>query len=227
MAATTLENNFTYTVFIDLDNTLIRKVSGRELAVNAARKGLLKISSVPGVLFSYIQYKLGIKGPVEMSEKLAGWTKGMPHEKFDRLCQDTIEKILLEHIDNEIIAEIGHHEMNKARVVVLSASAFEICSRIVSYFGFDDAICTVLECRDGKLSGKASGNFCFGEEKIKRLRDFCSSNNIKISESWYYGDSLSDLPVFEEIGHPVCVNPNRSLSHLAIRNNWKILKTGH
>ena len=59
-----------YTVFIDLDNTLIRKVSGRVLAYEAARKGLIRPYSIVKMAFSYLLYKISVTDAVEMSEKL-------------------------------------------------------------------------------------------------------------------------------------------------------------
>jgi HAD superfamily hydrolase (TIGR01490 family) len=219
------EGRCCYTVFIDLDNTLARKVSGKILALNAAKIGLLKLPAILRISYHYLLYKIGLSGPVEMSEKLTEWTKGLSCSDFDRLCIETTDNQLLKNIDNEIVTETGKHELNEAVIVILSASVTQVCSRIASYFGFEDVICTVLEIKDDKLTGKTEGKLCFGEEKLKRLRDFCREKSIEISESWYYGDSLSDLPVFQEVGHPVCVNPGKKLARIAAKNNWKILKT--
>ena len=214
-----------YTVFIDLDNTLIRKVSGRVLAYEAARKGLIKPYSLLKMAFFYLLYKISVTDAVEMSEKLMGWTSGMKVAEFESLCHEATDNHLLKFIDNEMVAETGHHEIKNARIVILSASVIQVCSRINDYLEFDGIICSLPETENDRLTGRFIGKLCFGDEKLKRLRDYCQINGINISESWYYGDSISDLPVFYEVGHPVCVNPGRKLTGIVTINNWKILNT--
>jgi phosphoserine phosphatase len=38
----------------------------------------------------------------------------------------------------------------------------------------------------------------------------------------YYGDSISDLQIFEKIGFPVAVNPNPTLTEIANQKRWPI-----
>ncbi len=38
----------------------------------------------------------------------------------------------------------------------------------------------------------------------------------------YYGDSISDMQIFEKVGYPVAVNPNRKLSQIAKQKHWAI-----
>jgi len=44
----------------------------------------------------------------------------------------------------------------------------------------------------------------------------------KVEDAWYYGDSISDLPVLKTVGFPVCVNPDKKLIKAAKENSWKI-----
>jgi phosphoserine phosphatase len=75
----------------------------------------------------------------------------------------------------------------------------------------------------GLLTGNPKGKICFGEEKLSRFLDYCWKNDISVEDTWYYADSISDLPVLAVTGHPICVNPDKKLRRQAIRNGWKIL----
>jgi phosphoserine phosphatase len=90
------------------------------------------------------------------------------------------------------------------------------------YLGMDDILCSELEAVNGILSGRPVGTFCFGEEKAVRLKQYCEKNNSKLQDAWYYGDSISDLPALSIVGHPVCINPDKKLERIALKNGWKI-----
>jgi phosphoserine phosphatase len=60
------------------------------------------------------------------------------------------------------------------------------------------------------------------KKKLIRMKDYCEMNNSRPEEAWYYGDSGSDIPVLESVGHPVCINPDRRLKKTALRRKWKI-----
>jgi phosphoserine phosphatase len=51
---------------------------------------------------------------------------------------------------------------------------------------------------------------------------YCEKNNYDLSDTWCYADSISDLPVLEVVGHPVCVVPDRRLALIAREKRWKI-----
>lgn len=218
------QDSYSYTVFLDLDHTIIKKVSGKALAIMSVRKGHVKPAVLLKISFQYLFYKIRLSNPLKTSDRMIKWTSGMSETKMIDLCNETAEKELIPSIYNEALAEIEFHKKNHARIVILSASVTHICRKIASRIGTDEIICTSLEVKNGVLTGQAKGKLCFGAEKTERLRDYCFQKNIIISESWYYGDSISDLPVFLTIGSPVCINPGRKLRKTAAARGWKVLK---
>ena len=218
---------YRYTVFFDLDRTMIGKVSGKVLALMAIRKGLIKPGVLLKISLQYFLYNISLRNPGKMADELIKWTCGMPEKTMIDLCSETAEIELFPSIYTEAISEIEFHKKNNARIVILSASLIHLCRKIAAKTGLDEIICTSLEVKDGILTGQTIGNLCFGEEKIKRLREYCSIHNISISESWYYGDSLSDLPVFLAVGSPVCINPGKKLRKTAGKREWKIQNWSH
>ena len=66
------------------------------------------------------------------------------------------------------------------------------------------------------------GKRSIGEEKVERLKKYCEINNSKLQDAWYYGDAFADLPALSIVGHPVCINPDKKLERIAVRNSWKI-----
>ena len=43
------------------------------------------------------------------------------------------------------------------------------------------------------------------------------------SESWFYSDSLNDLPLLSKVTHPVAVDPDETLKESALEQGWSII----
>jgi HAD superfamily phosphoserine phosphatase-like hydrolase len=114
------------------------------------------------------------------------------------------------------------HKDKNAAIVILSSALLPICRKVADYLDLDDVICTELKVEGNCFTGRPSGKICFGNEKLFRLKKYCEKINSKISDAWYYGDSISDLPVLTIVGYPVCINPDRQLMKKAREKNWII-----
>jgi putative phosphoserine phosphatase/1-acylglycerol-3-phosphate O-acyltransferase len=216
-----------YVAFFDLDRTITGAISGKALAVAAYRKGLLSNRSIFYGVFLSVIYRLQILDPFKIVRDMIGWVKGMPADVMNELCSEVVSKVLIPSVFKEAVSEIELHKSKNARVVMLSSSLKPICVKISQSLGIDDILCTELEVKDGHLTGLPIGRICFDEEKAVRLISYCESNNFSPDQSWYYGDSISDLPALKKVGHPVCINPDYKLKKTAKRRNWKTLYWGN
>lgn len=228
MADTTSPKNkeISYIAFFDLDRTLIKAVSGTELAKGAWNRGLMKGSDLVQAIYLSALYKFGIKDPLKIVNKMTEWVKGLPEESLDKLCTEVYNEVLLPSLHRESGPEIKMHKEKGAKVVILSSSLAPVCIPIAAYLGIDDILCSRLESVNGILTGRPEGKLCFGEEKLTRLKDYSEKNNCAPGEAWYYADANSDLPALSIVGNPVCVNPEKKLERIARRKNWRIKKWG-
>jgi putative phosphoserine phosphatase/1-acylglycerol-3-phosphate O-acyltransferase len=224
MADTTSEKNkeISYIAFFDLDRTIIKAVSGTELAKRAWKKGLMRVPDLVHALYLSIAYKLDIKDPVVIVNKMTEWVKGLHADTLEELCLEVYNDVLLPSLHPEAGPEIKMHKEKGAKVVILSSSLAPICNRIAKFLDIDDVICSELESKDGILTGNPSGKLCYGNEKLIRLREYCEINNSTPESSWYYADAFTDLPALNIVGTPVCINPERKLGRIARKKGWKI-----
>jgi putative phosphoserine phosphatase/1-acylglycerol-3-phosphate O-acyltransferase len=93
---------------------------------------------------------------------------------------------------------------------------------LASDLGIEHVICTQLDVRQGMFSGRVVDPICFGEGKIHKLRQFVQDHRIELAWSYFYTDSISDLPLLEIVGHPQVVNPDPLLYRTASRRKWPI-----
>ena len=211
-----------YIAFFDLDRTITKAISGRALAREALRRGLLKSSDLAIALYFGTFYRLRLADPVMIMEKMTGWVKGISQETLNELCQEVFKKVMLPSIHPEVFNELRIHKESNAQTVILSSSLVPICKAVAEYLEMDDIICSELEVKDGLLTGKPQGNLCYGDEKLVRLKEYCEKNNIAVNDAWYYWDAIIDQPALSIVGHPVCVNQDKKLKRIAKENNWRI-----
>ncbi len=215
-----------YIAFFDLDRTITKAISGKALARGAFKKGLMTRTDLVRALYLSLVFRLNLKDPLKIIDKMVTWVKGMPEKTMADLCSEVFLDVLLPSVHIEARAEIIAHKEKNAKVVILSSALTYICREMVNFLRMDDFICSELEIKNGYLTGNPVGHLCFGGEKEIRLRKYCEINNTKPSDAWYYGDSISDLQVLNSVGKPVCVNPDYTLKKTAISRGWKILEWG-
>jgi HAD superfamily hydrolase (TIGR01490 family) len=211
-----------YFAFFDLDHTLISAVSGKELALEAFKRGVMKKSDLLFALALSLAHKLRLVDPVKAVNKMGRWVKGVTVENIEKLSAEVCEKVLIPSIYKKSREEIIMHKNSNAGLVILSSTIDRVGKIMSEHLDFDDSICSKLEETDKILTGRPEGSFCIGEEKALRLKQYCETNNSKLQDAWYYGDSISDLPALSIVGHPVCVNPDKKLKSIARGNDWKI-----
>jgi HAD superfamily hydrolase (TIGR01490 family) len=212
-----------YVAFFDLDRTLARAISGNTLVTLAWKKREIHIKDFMNAFYLYLLYKLRLRDPLNIIDEMVTWVKGKPETWIDELCKEACSDILLPSIFSEAVTEISLHKEKNGKVIILSSALHQICGRVSEFLGMDGFICSSLEVKDGYLTGKPAGRLCFGEEKKIRLMEYCRNNTMNPSESWYYGDSISDLSALENVGNPVCINPDRELKKEARKRGWRIL----
>lgn len=214
------DNN--YIVFFDLDHTLTSNVSGKVLAAEAFRRNLLPPSTLIRALFLNSFYKLRLLDPVAVMYEMIRWMKGLPEEILNKFCENLVYRSILPSLFPDAVSEIKKHKDAGALTVILSSSIRPVCSVVSRALGTDDTVCTELEISGGHYTGNPDGNFCYGNEKAEKMRLYCEKNNKSLQSAWYYGDSLSDIPVFRLAGNPVCINPGGKLKKMAEAEGWAI-----
>ncbi len=213
-----------YYAFFDLDRTITSEISGNALIRMARQKGLINLIDLLRAFYLYMMYKLGLRDPLIIINQLAGWVKGKNEDELNALCSEVFSRILLPSVFSDAVEEINIHKKQGAKVIILSSALNPICNSMSESLGTDAYICSSLEAEDGYFTGRPAGRLCFGAEKLTRMNGYCNAGNIDKSVSWYYSDSISDLPVLSSVGYPVCVNPDRKLKKEALKRGWKVLR---
>lgn len=94
----------------------------------------------------------------------------------------------------EAMARIRWHQAQGDRVVVVSGALDVYLAPWCAAHGLE-LICSSLEHRDGRLTGRYLGAQCVGEEKARRVR--AQHELARYAHVYAYGDTHEDLPLLD------------------------------
>jgi len=109
------------------------------------------------------------------------------------------------------------------RLVLLSGELDLALRPVAEELGFDDLVCNQLVFRNGVASGEVVAPLLAEREKAAAVRRICHAYGATPAMARAYSDSLSDLPMLEEVGQPFAVNPEGRLRRVARARGWPIV----
>ena len=116
------------------------------------------------------------------------------------------------------------HRKNKDIIVIVTATNSFISRLSADYFKIKDLLATEPEFKNGKFTGGLSGEPCFKEGKVNKVKKWMESNKYTNYEDiYFYTDSHNDIKLLEFCTIPVAVDPDNILKEISIKNNWKII----
>ena len=77
--------------------------------------------------------------------------------------------------------------------------------------------------QDGQYTGELVDVPSFQAGKITRLNVWLAEHQATLEGSYFYSDSHNDLPLLEQVSHPVAVDPDETLRKLAVQRGWSVI----
>ncbi len=220
----TLQENYKYIAFYDLDRTIFSGNSATSLVAEARSRGIMNSRQFRHALYLSLLYKLDWQDPARIITRMLTWLKGMTETAARQLCLEVFENSLRDTIRPEILEEMQKHRDGHGANILLSSATSLICEPVAAHLHLEDVICTRLEVDNGILTGATRGKLVYGREKKARLLDYCRRMGYDPADTFYYGDSKTDVYVMEAVGHPVAVCPDHQLLEVARKRDWLVLE---
>lgn len=108
-------------------------------------------------------------------------------------------------------------------VWIITAAPVQMGQYIAKELGLTGALGTILEVKEGLLTGEFEGRPLHGEEKAVAIQKLAKDRGMSLKRSYAYSDSHNDLYMLTRVGHPVAVNPDKTLERYAKAAHWTIL----
>jgi HAD superfamily hydrolase (TIGR01490 family) len=209
----------------DLDNTLLAGDSDFEWAQYLIDRGVLdrEVYEARNQEF-YDQYKAGTLDIHEFLDFQLKPLSRHPRKVLDEWHADYMRNRIMPMIRQSARALVAAHA-GETRVLITATNSF-VTAPIAREFGIEHLIATDPEARNGEFTGGVTGTPCFREGKVTRLESWLAGHGKTLKsvlKSTFYSDSHNDLPLLEQVTHPVAVDPDASLRAQAVAHGWPVM----
>ncbi|MFM2024971.1 MAG: hypothetical protein RLZZ56_984 [Actinomycetota bacterium] len=212
--------------FFDLDNTLLRGASSFLFAKAAFERKFVNRREL--WRFAWQQFKFITRGEsakmlAHIEDRAMSLVVGQSAKALESLVGITWEEYVKAKMWPETVRIAQEHVKNGREVWIITAAPVQMGQYIAKQLGLTGALGTVLEVKDGLLTGEFEGRPLHGEEKAVAIKKLAKDRGISLKRSYAYSDSHNDLFMLTRVGHPVAVNPDKTLERYAKAAHWKIL----
>jgi HAD superfamily hydrolase (TIGR01490 family) len=218
----------------DLDHTLIPFDSGMAWTRFLIERGVLPAQAEETYLDHCRQYVAGTLDIRAMHfasvaplarvarSELAQWASEFEQALHPRVPADT-RALVQRHLDAGDLCAV---------VTATTRFIAEPCARL---FGVRHVVATEAATVDGSPGGAFTGAIdglpCFREHKVTRVQQWLAQQAPggaaaleAFEQSWFYSDSISDLPLLSAVTNPVAVRPDDRLRRHAVLVGWPIFE---
>lgn len=176
----------------------------------------------------YEDYKAGVLDIEAFLAFQLGPLGEHPRHQLEAWRADFLARVIFPAIHDPARALVQRHKDEGFRCAVVTATNDFITRPIAQAFGIDQLIATEVETdAKGEFTGRHKGLPNFREGKVTRIAQWLALEGLGLEdfkESWFYSDSMNDLPLLARVSHPVAANPDRRLRAHAQAQGWPILE---
>lgn len=215
--------------FFDVDNTLVRGSTAFLYAKVAIEIGVFKRTDVWRMGLEQLRFIWRGENNdrlASIKDQALSLIAGASREEMQNLMQKVWDKEIKRKVWPEMVEIVQHHLDQGREVWLLTASPQELGELIAKNIGATGALGTVVEHKNGVMTGRLVGVPLHGVEKAKAARKLAKDRHLSLRRSWAYSDSRNDLPLLSLVKHPMAVNPDKILRRHAQLANWQILNFG-
>ena len=211
----------------DLDNTLLAGDSDFEWAQYLISRGVLdrEVYEARNLDF-YEQYKAGTLDIHEFLDFQLKPLSRHPRAELDAWHADFMATRILPIVTAKGRELVRRHQAEGALTAIVTATNSFVTAPIAREFGIAHLVATEPAQAAGEFTGGVSGIPSFREGKIARVEAWLADLGHdwrSFARSWFYSDSLNDLPLLEKVTDPVAVDPDPTLERQAHERGWPII----
>ena len=208
--------------FFDMDKTLIAENSGSLYMRHRMQLGEIGRMELLRGVGSYLQYKAGLLDIQSWVRNMSLEFRGQSESELEAAAVQWVEAMVADQIYPEARELVSDHLARGHVVAIVSGATHYVVRPIAHCLGIEHTLYTRLEVVDGLFTGNVVEPVCFEEGKIYWLEKFIEEQGISLAKSWFYTDSVTDLPLLDLVGHPVVTNPDHMLYRMARKRRWPV-----
>ncbi|AMK28923.1 HAD-IB family hydrolase [Pseudomonas mosselii] len=208
----------------DLDNTLLGGDSDHAWGDYLCERGILDPVAYKqrndAFYQDYLNGTLDMQAYLAFSMEILAASEPAQLDQWHReFMRDCIEPIILPRAE----ALLHQHREAGDQLVIITATNRFVTAPIARRLGVRVLLATECETQDGRYTGRSTDIPCFREGKVTRLARWMLENGFDLEDSYFYSDSLNDVPLLEVVANPVAVDPDPKLRAEAERRGWPVI----
>lgn len=206
----------------DVDYTITKRETLLEFYFFMMKKNPKLLKHLPKSIFSSIFYVFKIYDATKAKRTFIRFIDGIEEHEMKKIVKEFYQKRLTRIFYKDAIDTIIKMKAQGYKIYLISASAEFYLNELYNIKEVDKVIGTRFLKENGLHRNEMLGENCKGEEKVKRLKEVLKKENIEadFENSYMYSDSLSDLPLFNLVGHPYLINYRKKHDKIEILK-WK------
>lgn len=216
----------------DLDHTLLPIDSDYEWSQFLVRLGVVdKDLHAERNQYFYDQYKAGKLDVFEFLDFQLAPLAAQDRQTLNQWHQQFMAQTIVPNLHDSARQLVRQHQDAGDLCAVVTATNAFVTRPIATEFGIEHLIATELEEADDgtgrRYTGKPLGTPSFREGKIIRTEQWLATLGYTFTSfdrSFFYSDSLNDIPLLQRVTDPVATNPDATLEAHAQAQGWRVLK---
>jgi HAD superfamily hydrolase (TIGR01490 family) len=147
--------------------------------------------------------------------------RGLPADELRERAQAALSEFILPRVHHAAVRRIRAHRARGDRVVLITG-ALDFLVEPLEHLA-DELVAARLVERRGAFTGELAEPPLSADGRASLAARLAAEHGVDLADCHAYGDSISDLPLLELVGHPVAVNPDFRLAREARRRGWSVV----
>jgi HAD superfamily hydrolase (TIGR01490 family) len=208
----------------DLDHTLLTIDSDEAWVEFLIEQGTLDRATFERANHDLIsRYRAGEATSVEFTHFYLSTLVDRDQSTLGQWHADYLQRKIRPAIPAAARALLERHRADGHLLILTTATSRFITAPIARELGLENLIATEPEINEGSFTGRIAGTPNLREGKVTRLEAWLGERGLTLSafrQSWFYSDSVNDLPLLLRVTHPVAVNADPALAAVARERGW-------
>ncbi|QFI39977.1 HAD-IB family hydrolase [Moritella marina ATCC 15381] len=141
-------------------------------------------------------------------------------QQVDCLVDECVEKYIMPMVFPQAQQLLAQLKQDKITTVLISATVSFIVKKVAIKLGIEHAMGIDMQIEDSCYTANILGVASYRDGKVIRLQSWLAEQTEVYSDSYFYTDSINDLPLCLFSQYPHVVNPCPQLALHAQVQNW-------
>jgi HAD superfamily hydrolase (TIGR01490 family) len=148
--------------------------------------------------------------------------RGLPAGDLRDQAAAALSDFILPRLRHDAVRRIRAHRARGDRVVLVTG-ALDFLVEPLRHLA-DELIAARLTEHRGAFTGELAEPPLSADGRASLAARLAAEHQVDLAACHAYGDSISDLPLLELVGHPHAINPDFRLAREARRRRWPVLE---